>query len=337
MPVPGLPLPRVVFSRCLTFANCRYNGQMIASEAVEQFKRFFDCVIPCPEADIGLGIPRDPIRVVRKGKGLRLVQPSTGRDVTEEMLGFARDFLDKLGPVDGFVLKSRSPSCGLTDVKLFGETSKGSALPGRIAGFFGGAVLERFPLVAVEDEGRLTNFSIREHFLTRVYVSARFRSLQQRPTMAGLVQFQAENKLLFMAYNQTRMRELGRVVAHGRKPAALRGQNQEKLQVAEVFERYTENLPLVFAKQPRFSSAINVLQHGAGYFKDKVSAREKGFLADSLESYRAGRVPLSVPQSIIRAWVARFDVPYLEQQTFFRPYPEALQFISDSGKGRRTS
>jgi uncharacterized protein YbgA (DUF1722 family)/uncharacterized protein YbbK (DUF523 family) len=320
------PRPRVVFSRCLTFANCRYNGQIIASEAVEQFKRFFDCVTPCPEADIGLGIPRDPIRIVRKPEGLRLVQPSTGRDVTDEMLGFAHDFLDGLDPVDGFVLKSRSPSCGLTDVKLFGEASKGSALPGKIAGFFGGAVLERHPLAAVEDEGRLTNFAIREHFLTRVYVSARFRGLQERPTMAGLVGFQAENKLLFMAYNQTRMRELGRVVA-----------NQEKLPVAEVFARYAEKLPLVFGKQPRYTSAINVIQHGAGFFKDEISAREKGFLADSLESYRSGRVPLSVPQSVIRAWVARFDVPYLEQQTFFRPYPEELQFISDSGKGRKTS
>jgi uncharacterized protein YbgA (DUF1722 family)/uncharacterized protein YbbK (DUF523 family) len=344
----AFPRPRVVFSRCLGFEACRYNGQIIASEAVEQFRRFFDCVTVCPEADIGLGIPRDPIRIVRRDEGLRLVQPSTGRDVSDEMLGFAADFLDNLGkpgtapgrqdaaairyspgflgPVDGFVLKSRSPSCGLTDVKLFGETSKGSALPGKIAGFFGGEVLQRFPLVAVEDEGRLTNFTIREHFLTRVYVSARFRQLRERPTMAGLVRFQAENKLLFMAYNQTRMRELGRIVA-----------NQDRLPVADAFERYARTLPLVFAKQPRFNSAVNVLQHGAGYFKDKVSAREKGLLAESLESYRAGRVPLSVPQSIIRAWVARFDVPYLEQQTFFRPYPEELQFISDSGKGRKTS
>ncbi|UCG41850.1 MAG: DUF1722 domain-containing protein [candidate division WOR-3 bacterium] len=320
------PEPRVVFSRCLGFEACRYNGQIIASEAVDHLRKFFDCVTPCPEADIGLGIPRDPIRIVRTAEGLRLVQPSTGRDVSDDMQGFARDFLDQLGPVDGFVLKSRSPSCGLTDVKLFGEASKGSALPGKIPGFFGGAVLERFPQAAIEDEGRLTNFSIREHFLTRVYTSARFRRLEERSSMAGLVQFQAENKLLFMAYNQTRMRELGRIVA-----------NQERLSVGEVFGRYAETLPLVFAKQPRFNSAINVLQHGAGFFKDEISAREKGFLADSLESYRAGRVPLSVPQSIIRAWVARFDVPYLEQQTFFRPYPEELQFISDSGKGRKTS
>jgi len=349
----GFPTPKVVFSRCLGFENCRYNGQGVASEAVEQWRashrtrnrRFFDCVTPCPETDIGLGIPRDPIRIVRSGEALRLVQPATGRDVSEEMRGYARDFLDNLEtpsplpppqgggneregvilcPVDGFVLKSRSPSCGLLDVKLFKDES-GQALPRRIAGFFGGAVLERFPAAAVEDEGRLTNFTIREHFLTRVYVSARWRELAARPTMAGLVRFQAENKLLLMGYNQTKMRELGRIVA-----------NPEKRPVAELFAAYGAKLPEAFARPPRYTSAINVLMHGLGYFKDRVKAGEKRFFLETLESYRAGRVPLSVPQSIIRAWVARFGEEYLASQTFFSPYPEELQFISDSGKGRKT-
>ena len=318
------PTPRVVFSRCLGFEACRYNGQIIASEAVEQFRRFFDCVTPCPETDIGLGIPREPIRIVRSGEALRLVQPATGRDVSDLMRGYARDFLDNLEPVDGFVLKSRSPSCGLLDVKLFKDES-GQALPKRIAGFFGGAVLERFPTAAVEDEGRLTNFTIREHFLTRVYVSARWRELAARPTMAGLVGFQAENKLLLMGYNQTKMRELGRIVA-----------NPEKRPVAEVFAAYGAKLPEAFARPPRYTSAINVLMHGLGYFKDQVQAGEKRLFLQMLESYRAGRVPLSAPQSIIRAWIARFDEEYLAGQTFFRPYPEELQFISDSGKGRKT-
>lgn len=320
----GFPVPRVVFSRCLGFEACRYNGQIIASEAVEQFRRFFDCVTPCPETDIGLGIPRDPIRIVRSGEALRLVQPATGRDVSDLMRGYARDFLDNLEPVDGFVLKSRSPSCGLLDVKLFKDES-GQALPKRIAGFFGGAVLERFPTAAVEDEGRLTNFTIREHFLTRVYVSARWRALAARPTMAGLVGFQAENKLLLMGYNQTRMRELGRIVA-----------NPEKLPVAEVFAAYSAKLSEAVARPPRYTSAINVLMHGLGYFKDQVQAGEKRFFLQTLESYRAGRVPLSVPQGIVRAWIARFDEEYLAGQTFFQPYPEELQFISDSGKGRKT-
>ena len=316
----------MVFSRCLGFESCRYNGQVIASEVVEQLEPLVESVTPCPETDIGLGVPRDPVRIVRRGGGLRLVQPATGRDVSDEMRSHVAGFLDRLGPVDGFVLKSRSPSCGLTDTKLYGETKKGQVLPGRIAGFLGGAVLDRFPDGAVEDEGRLTNFVLREHFFTRIYLSARFRAVRERPTMAGLVRFQAENKLLFMGYNQARMRELGRIVA-----------NPERRPVAEVVRRYAEVLPQVVARPPRSTSAVNVLMHALGYFKDRVNSREKVFFLDAVESYRTGRVPLSVPQSIIRAWVVRFGEEYLAQQTFFRPYPEQLLFISDSGKGRRTS
>lgn len=322
--------PRVVFSRCLTFEACRYNGQIIASEAVEQFKAHFECVTVCPEVGIGLGVPREPIRIVREKGTLRLRQPATGRDVSEAMLGFTREFLDALDPVDGFVLKGRSPSCGLFDAKLFADKSKGSPLPGRIAGFFGQAVLDRFPDTAAEDEGRLSNFVLREHFLTRVYATARFRLLMadsREPSAVGrLVRFHAENKLLLMGYNQAKMRELGRLVA-----------NPEKKPAAEVLEAYGELLAQALARPPRHASAINVLEHGYGYFKDRLGSREKKFFRVQLESYRRRRVPLSVPQSIVRAWIERFDEPYLAQQTFFRPYPEELVTISDSGKGRDTS
>ena len=321
------PKPRVLFSRCLTFEACRYNGQIIASEAVEQFKPLFENITVCPEAEIGLGIPREPIRIVREKGGFRLQQPATGRDVSDKMRDFGRRFLDALGPVDGFVLKGRSPSCGLTDVKVFAGTSKGSPLPGRTAGFFGQAVLERFPDIAVEDEGRLTNFVLREHFLTRVYATARFRLVlaegSKRSAAGRLVRFHAENKLLLMGYNQTKMRELGRLVA-----------NPEKQPAGEVLRAYGRLLGQALARPPRHASAVNVLEHGYGYFKDRLTSREKTFFRNQLDSYRNRRVPLSVPQSIIRAWVERFDETYLAEQTFFRPYPEELALISDSGKGR---
>ncbi len=347
----GFPRPRVVFSRCLGFEACRYNGQIIASEAVEQFRPFFDCVTVCPEKEIGLGVPREPIRIVRNQDRVlshestkhtkeedvrqqqtadasdRLVQPATGRDITGEMNRFAAGFLAALGPADGFVLKSRSPSCGLFDTRVFPGALKSSPLADKVAGFFGRQVLARYPQHAVEDEGRLTNFRIREHFLTRVYTSARFRALADTVHKSGaagrLVQFHAENKLLMMGYNQVKMRALGRVVANpGQRP------------VAEVYAEYGRQLPEVFARLPRPASAVNVLEHALGYFKDRVSAAEKRFFKDALESYRAGRAPLSVPQSVVRAWVVRFGEEYLAQQTFFRPYPEELLTISDSGKGR---
>ena len=166
-----------------------------------------------PEVEIGLGTPRAPVRVVSSGEGFKLIQPASGLDVSEKMREFSRGFLDGLKQVDGFILKNRSPSCGFTDVKVYAGPEKGAAI-GRAAGFFGGAVLEKFGDRAVEDEGRLLNLNIREHFLTRVFVFARFRSLQQSVSMHDLVHFHATNKLLLMAYSQTKLRELGRIVAN---------------------------------------------------------------------------------------------------------------------------
>jgi uncharacterized protein YbbK (DUF523 family) len=167
--------PRVVISKCLEFAPCRYNGVMISDEFVRQLKGRVDFLPVCPEMEIGLGCPRDPIRVVSAGGELRLIQPTTGRDVTSEMRAFAAAFLGGAGTVEGFLLKSRSPSCGIKDVKVHGGPD-GNMPQGVGSGFFGGAVLERFPDVAVEDEIGLQDPSLREHFLSRLFTIAKLRS-----------------------------------------------------------------------------------------------------------------------------------------------------------------
>jgi len=148
---------------------------MISDEFVRQMKDRVDFQPVCPEMEIGLGCPRDPIRVVSAGGELRLMQPTTGRDVTREMRAFAAAFLGGLGPVEGFLLKSRSPSCGIKDVKVF-ATADADEPCGVGAGFFASAVLERFPDTAIEDESRLQNPSLCEHFLTRIFTMAEFRS-----------------------------------------------------------------------------------------------------------------------------------------------------------------
>jgi uncharacterized protein YbgA (DUF1722 family)/uncharacterized protein YbbK (DUF523 family) len=314
--------PRVVVSRCLEFASCRYDGAMIPSEVVRSLKPHVEFIPICPEMEIGLGVPRDPIRIVGADSGLTLVQPSTGRDVTSAMKGFADAFLGSVGEVDGFILKYRSPSCGLKEVKVFAAAGS-KTLAGKGAGFFGGAVVERFPQLAVEDEGRLTNFRIREHFLTRIFTLASFRDTGRAASMRDLVAFQARNKLLLMAYNQTELRRLGRLVA-----------NLEKRPVPQVFAEYREHLRAAFAAAPRYTSCINVLMHALGYFSEGLSRKEKAFFLASLEDYRAARAPLSVPVSIIKSHIVRFGEDYLAQQSFFEPYPVRLVEITDSGKGR---
>jgi uncharacterized protein YbbK (DUF523 family) len=161
--------PIIVVSKCLGFDHCRYNGLIINDDFVEKLKAYVEFKPVCPEVEIGLGIPREPIRVVDIGGDIRLIQPDTGRDLTETMQDFANSFLDSVGTVDGFILKSRSPSCGIKDVKIYSGTKNDSMVLEKSGGFFGKAVIEKFPYLAIEDEGRLKNFRIREHFLTKLY------------------------------------------------------------------------------------------------------------------------------------------------------------------------
>jgi uncharacterized protein YbgA (DUF1722 family)/uncharacterized protein YbbK (DUF523 family) len=314
--------PTVVTSKCLGFAACRYNGLSISSDFVKALMPYVDFVPVCAEMEIGLGVPREPIRVASGPGGFRLLQPSTGLDVTERMVRFAATFLDSLSTVDGFILKSRSPSCGVRDVKVFRGVEKEAAV-GKGSGFFGAAVVERFPGHPVEDEGRLLNFRIREHFLTSLYSLTRFRAARARLAMRDLVDYQARNKLLLMSYNQKEMRILGKIVA-----------NPEKRAPAEVFGEYEAHLRSAFARPPKYTSNINVLMHALGYFKDGLTPPEKAHFIASLEKYHAGKIPLSATLSIVNSWLARFGNDYLKQQTYFEPYPEGLVEITDSGKGR---
>jgi uncharacterized protein YbgA (DUF1722 family)/uncharacterized protein YbbK (DUF523 family) len=318
----AFPKPRIVISKCIGFDPCRYNGEIVQDKFVRRLELHVEFVCVCPEVEIGLGTPRAPVRVIASGESFKLIQPASGLDVSDKMREFSRGFLDGLREVDGFILKNRSPSCGFTDVKVYAGPEKGAAI-GRTAGFFGGAVLEKFGDLAVEDEGRLQNLNIREHFLTRVFAFARLRSLQQTTYMHGLVRFHASNKLLLMAYSQTKLRELGRIVA-----------NADGKRIDAVLELYGKCFREAFHKPPRHASPINVLMHTLGYFKKELSAREKRHFLEVLEAYRHGRTPLSSAVSILRSWVMRFESEYLREQTLFIPFPEELMALDDSGRGR---
>lgn len=289
-------------SLCLGEAEVRYDGAAIRDPFAERLLPHVDVRPVCPELEIGLGVPRDPIRIEHG----RLVQPATGLDLTEKMRSFAARFLKGLGDVDGFLLKSRSPSCGVKDVKRTGE--------GKGAGFFAEAVLAAYPEAAVEDEGRLLNLRIREHWLTRIFAHAELRQVRRK---GELVRFHARHKLLLMACRETSMRALGRLVAAGGS-------------VAE----YRKGFHAALAEPPKAGPHANVLEHAMGYFKDVLAPAEKKLFLGLLSKLRAGRVPLSVPVGVLRAWLARHPRPYLDGQAYLDPFPEELTDLGDSGKGR---
>lgn len=319
----NFPKPIVVISKCLGFAHCRYDGDIIETPFVHKLKEYVTFHPICPEVEIGLGIPRKPIRIVSVEGGNRLYQPANGDDMTERMESFVKTFLDSLAEVDGFLLKNRSPSCGPGDVKIYPSFENVSRTL-RGSGFFGGAVLERFPGIPVEDEGRMRNFTIREHFLTRIFAFARFREVKKSKTMRSLIEFHSRYKLLLMGYNQTQMRILGRIVA-----------NHENADFESVTTTYESHLKLALTKSPRFTSMINVLMHAFGGFSNILSKDEKMFFLESLEEYRDERIPLSALLHVVRAWAVRHNNQYLLNQTFLKPYPGKLIEITDSGKGRR--
>jgi uncharacterized protein YbgA (DUF1722 family)/uncharacterized protein YbbK (DUF523 family) len=304
--------PRIIISKCIEFDFCRFNSQIIRSEIVSKLKPHVEFLPVCPEVEIGLGVPRDPIRIIEKQKKKYLLQPSTDRDVSQQMSSFAQQFLSEQHNIDGFLLKSQSPSCGTRDVKIYPAVIHSAAIR-REAGFFGEQVLARFPFLAVEDEMRLQNPIIRHHYLTKIFTLATFRKVKQTGLLQQLLKFHTENKFLLMGYSQKELRILGNVLA-----------NQDKQPLDNVFSDYEHHLFLAFSKAPRYTSEINVLDHAFGYISQDLSTQEKKFYTGLIEKFRKGQISLSVPINLVRSWVIRFEQPYLLPQTFFQPYPDDL-------------
>jgi len=192
------PRPRVVISRCIDFDSCRYDGQVVRASLREELEPHVDFVPICPELEIGLGVPRDPVRLVRRSGAANMVQPATGRDVTAQMESFSRDFLSGLGTADGFILKARSPSCGVRDAKVFQTDDDGAAFDSG-PGLFAARVLERFPHAAVEDEAGMNDPDLRHHFLTKAFALAGVRAAAAAG-LPALIEFHARSKMLHEPY-----------------------------------------------------------------------------------------------------------------------------------------
>ena len=308
--------PRIVISKCLEFESCRYNGDIIPNKFIRILMDWVEFMPVCPEVEVGLGIPREPIRLVGKKEDHRLIQPATDRDLTADMIQFSETYLNGLPSVEGFILKSRSPSCGVHSPKGF--PYKGKVAPSfHTSGLFTQTIEKLYPDYPTEEEVRFTDQGLREHFLTAIFTLAQFRQVSKTGEISALVKFQSRTKLLLMAYNQTLMRRLGNIVA-----------NHQQLAFAEVCSAYAPLLRKVFQRRPRYVSNINVQMHALGYFSDQLKAEEKAYFLDLLEEYRNARIPLAVLNGVMRSWVVRFENEYLQQQVYFNPFPEDL-VISD--------
>ncbi|HEX8908210.1 MAG TPA: DUF523 and DUF1722 domain-containing protein [Anaeromyxobacteraceae bacterium] len=309
----GGPPARLGVSSCLLGERVRYDGGHKKDDFLTGLlARFVELVPVCPEVELGLGTPREPIRLQRDGDLVRLVAPKSGKDHTEPMRRFAERRVRALARLDlcGYVLKKDSPSCGMERVRVWG-----GRMPSRDGrGAFAAVLMAELPLLPVEEEGRLRDPGLRESFVERVFAYRRLKDLfQGRWTVGGLVSFHAAEKLLVLAHEPAAYQRLGRLVA-GAKGAPR----------AEIARAYAEVFMSALARPATRGRHVNVLQHMAGYLKDLASADERQELAEAIEDYRRGLVPLVVPVTLVKHHVRRHGIAYLAGQRYLEPHPKEL-------------
>jgi uncharacterized protein YbgA (DUF1722 family)/uncharacterized protein YbbK (DUF523 family) len=312
--------PNLLVSSCLGIKKCRWNNVTIQFDFLENLRPYVNIFTTCPEVEIGLGVPRKTIRIIGKKEKEMLVQPATGRDVTEDMGRFSESYLDSLPEMDGFILKYGSPSCGPSGIKIYPEEGNWP-VKGVRPGFFAKAVLEKFSHAALIDEGRITNFELREAFLTKLFALHGCRNVS---SIKELTEFHAQYKFILLAYSEKAMREMGRIAA-----------NTKEEDFSTVKENYMRILSEAFKDLPTKGSYINAFVHSYGFVKDKLTEEEKVYFDSIIKEYRAGIIPLAVPKHLLHAWAIRHNEKYLKEQMIFTPYPSSLVTVRDSGKGCR--
>lgn len=306
---------RLGISTCLLGQSVRYDGgHKLDRFLTKTLGQFVDYVPVCPEHECGLTIPREAMRLVGDPEQPRLVTIRTKIDHTDRMTNWAKKKLDELEKEDlcGFIFKSKSPSSGMARVKVYNE--KGHPRPIGV-GIWARMFMERFPLLPVEEEGRLHDPWLRENFIERVFLFKRWRSTcSERNTLGRLVEFHTHHKLQLLAHSPQIYRELGRLVAKGRD-----------IPTKELYDEYFARLSHAMNLRSTVKKNTNVLHHMMGYFKKHLSVDEKRELLEVIGSYSAEQVPLVVPLTLLRHYVRKYEQPYLEKQTYLGPHPVELR------------
>lgn len=315
MDVTDPPL-RLGVSRCLLGEEVRWDGgHKRDAFLVRTVGPFVEWVDVCPEQEVGMGIPREPVRLtVEDAKApARMVGRKSGEDWTTRMNRHARSQVRALGKqdLDGFVLKRGSPSCGMERVKHYGP--KGHPL--RMgSGLFAAELLERYPLLPIEEEGRLNDPVLRENFFVRAFGYRRLRAaFSPRWTLGGLVAFHTAEKLLLRTHDLAAYRRMGRLVAEGKS-----------MPRAELAAEYQREYMTALTRRATRRRHVDTLQHMQGHLKKLISAEAKRELLGVIEDFRSGLVPLVVPLTLLRHHVRMHQVEYLQGQVYLEPAPKEL-------------
>lgn len=313
----------IAVSGCLLGERIRFDGghkhDHFITDELGAFARF----VPfCPE-HLAFGTPRPTLRLVRTSEGIRVQSNKDGSDLTDPLARESAAELERIAaePLCGIIFKSKSPSCSLNSAKLYLQNGY---CEGKEDGVFAAMCRSRFPLLPMEEEGRLQDMWLRENFVMQVFAYDRFERFKaESPDMKGLVRFHTGHKFLLQSKNEMLYRQLGNVVA-----------NRDSLPFDAVMERYGQLFKTAIAHKSSIKRTRNVLEHMAGFFKNDLTREEKAFLHEQIADYAARIVPLIVPLSTIALYAKKYATDYLLGQRFLDPYPKTLALRSylESGK-----
>jgi uncharacterized protein YbgA (DUF1722 family)/uncharacterized protein YbbK (DUF523 family) len=305
---------RVGISTCLLGQRVRFDGGHKHDRYITDILgRYFRFVPVCPELEVGMGVPRESVRLVGSVESPRMVGPKSGEDWTDRMMRYSTKRVSQrdLRDLCGYILKKDSPSCGMERVKVWNEHGQSER---KGVGLFARALLEKYPLLPVEEEGRLRDARLRENFIVRVFAYHRLQHLFKKGFSRGqVVAFHAAHKYLIMAHSVQHYQRMGQLVARIKGTPAV-----------EFRERYRQMFMEALQRKTTTRKNVNVLQHILGFLKDKLSAEEKQDILGVIEDYRNEHVPLIVPITLLKHHVTTHQVRYILDQIYLYPHPKEL-------------
>ncbi|WP_203143002.1 YbgA family protein [Marinobacter mangrovi] len=303
----------VGISTCLLGKNVRHDGGHKHSRfCTGVLARYFDYRPLCPELEAGLGVPRPAIQLRQDGDAVRLIESKGTADHTDAMQEWIGSALPGLDDLRGYILMAKSPSCGMERIKVHNDKGRTIHRDGR--GLFAEALINAYPLLPVEEEGRLHDSHLRENFIERVFAYDDWKRMESEGfTRAGLVAFHTRHKFQLMAHCEPSYRELGRLIA-----------NQKQEPVDVVAGRYIELFMSTMKKHISRGAHANVMQHMMGFLRETLSASDRAEISEQINAYQRSEVPLIVPMSLLRMAHRRQPGEYLDRQEYMAPYPEEL-------------
>ena len=319
MDIQRAELPvRIGISSCLLGERVRYDGGHKRDDyLVDVVGRYVEWVPVCPEVEAGMGTPRETVQLTRVDGDIRMLTKA-GADHTGMVDWFARQRVQSLerAKLSGYILKSRSPSCGMERVPV---VQPGGAALRNGRGIFARRLMEALPNLPVEEERRLQNPRGRENFIGRVFARYRWlRLVATGLTRESLMSYHRAYKYLLMAHSQEGARRLGRLLA---KPELYATTD-------ELADAYLDEFNRVMKRTPSRRNHTNALQHMAGYVSDRLDSRTRRELTRMIQKYREELLPLIVPVVMLRHYVREFDITYLKDQTYLHPFPGELVLLN---------